>query len=233
VINKKIYKFTWICLMFFCLIAAANQAVGLELPLNLTYKETLTSKAGKAKIRMLHLTLAKTEFGYAITSSTDDSQSTSYALPNMRMYRSEFLRNDGFKLVAQCDGQKLTVFNQQGKKIKQKDIGDLPWHQHLILLNKFVLSDEDEISFVELQLAQQDTKIGVEEFRAIKEGKALREVNGEFIRTFKVRITLPEKWSHLWSAYAWFRQSDGLFVGFEQTLLPEEDKCVWELVTEE
>lgn len=81
-------------------------------------------------------------------------------------------------------------------------------------LSYFANSPQDEMTFWTLTLSDLEPM----QFKAYKEETETVMINGQPVQAQKVKITLKNiLLSKLWSAYLWYRVSDGLFLKYEGT----------------
>ena len=122
----------------------------------------------------------------------------------------------GHNFVAQrSDGViHITGTFQKGPIKKEVRIDDAIWFNKLDHgLSNFAASDQASLSFEALKLMDDLDLIGMEVERVGTERIKLNEKSYEAI---KVKLTLNHfLLSKLWSAYCWFRASDGLFLRYQ------------------
>lgn len=127
-------------------------------------------------------------------------------------------KTKGHEFVARRNGNTITITGlYQHKKIdKTVSVNDNVWTNKIDYgLSYFVESEHDEIAFWTLKLSDLEPL----QFKAYKEKEETVNINGQSFKAIKVKLTLKNMFlAKLWSAYLWYRASDGLFLKYEGTM---------------
>ena len=122
----------------------------------------------------------------------------------------------GHHFVARRDGEWVHIKGtfQQQPIDKRVAVGNGLWYNKLDHgLTDFARSSRSKQSFFALKLLSDLEPIDME---AEKEGTERITVNGKAFEAIKVKLTLDHfLLSKMWSAYCWFRSSDGLFLRYQ------------------
>ena len=97
---------------------------------------------------------------------------------------------------------------------KKVEIDQGPWYNKLDHgLSKFAISDQQKTDFWVLKLLSD---LDATQMHAEKVGEESIKVGGESYPAVKVKLTLHGfLLSKMWSAYCWYRATDGLFLRYE------------------
>lgn len=140
------------------------------------------------------------------------------------------LRNPGAgtALVAEREGNRLVVKGKfKGKEYaKEFKIDPLPWYQLPdVSLADFVRSDAEKTEFWIIE----PINIKCYKMMATKEKTEYLTVNDQEVEAVKIKVSV----SIFWSAYYWYRKSDGLYLRYEGVRGgPGTPKSIVELVAE-
>jgi hypothetical protein len=225
-ITKRIALVLTICLLFQHLLPASDYAFFQKL-----YYEDITGSVIIKGIRWIEKDSTGYTFKYSKTNGSyyETIVDSQFNTLWWRMVRC----NDSTDVTVSRKGDlfvKKGVFC--GKKVfKQKSSDPMPWLETIdFSLLPFIFSDKDKITF--LIVRPTDLKNG--KVVAKKVGIEKVTVRGKTYETVKVRVTLPNLFSFIWSSWYWFRLEDGVPVRhITRRGGPGTPKSIIELVCEE
>jgi hypothetical protein len=118
-------------------------------------------------------------------------------------------------ITAVQEGERLVLsgVDKNGKQINKSVRLSAQWFSNFYIMPQFILSDASQVDFCIFEPLNST----VIKMRAIKESEPLLEVDGTFVETIKVRLTLPGIAGAFWHSYIWYRKSDGVFVKTDET----------------
>jgi hypothetical protein len=117
------------------------------------------------------------------------------------------------------EGNKLLLKGtSEGEEVdKEFELSEEPWLQVFPVnpgLEEFITSDKEHIKFWMVGL-KGPGKLKCTKFVAKKKANEQLQINGESVKAVRVKITFDGMMSALWSAKAWFRESDGRYLKSE------------------
>jgi hypothetical protein len=141
----------------------------------------------------------------ASSDSSGKGIKTSYSVPaeNNRFIAA---RQEGNRLI-------LSGVDKNRKQINKSVKLSAQWFSNFYIMPQFILSDTQQIDFCILEPLNSS----VIKMRAIKEAEPMIEVDGNYVETIKVRLTLPGIAGAFWHSYIWYRKSDGIFIKTDET----------------
>jgi len=141
-------------------------------------------------------------------------QQISYYNKNYQTTKFVYQDKDSNYTVVPQHGKLVASGIRDGEKLYEefKLEEDSPWWQSMSYsLSRFVNSEAQEVSYQVFVIG----KLDVMQMQAEKEEIETIAIEGTNYNASKVKISISGFWGNFWSAYYWFRESDGLFLKYE------------------
>jgi hypothetical protein len=129
-------------------------------------------------------------------------------------YRVPEENNRYIEAVQEGNNLILSGIDKNGKEIDKRVRLSAQWFSNFYVMPQFILSNEKQIDFCILE----PLRSSVIKMRAIKEAEPMIElVDGTYVETVKVKLTLPGLAGAFWQSYIWYRKSDGVFIKTDES----------------